>query len=188
MKNIVIFASGRGSNAIEIINHFKDHPDVGVAGIISNNRDAGIIQVAETHGIDYLIIDRDLFYHSTDVLAWIKERNSTLIVLAGFLWLIPNYLIEAYDQRIVNIHPALLPKYGGKGMYGHHVHRKVFEEKENISGMTIHFVNPQYDEGDILFQVGTDITTCRSSEEIGSRVLSLEHNYYKEVIEELLLN
>lgn len=185
MKNIVIFASGSGSNAETIIKHFQHHPKVCVTGIFTNKADAGVIERAKKYNIPSEVFSKATFSEES-FLEIIKKYNPDLIVLAGFLLKVPDYLIKAFSDKIVNIHPALLPKYGGKGMYGINVHRAVFENKETESGMTIHFVNEHYDEGNIIFQENVSVTDCNSPEEIATKVLTLEHKNYPVVIENLL--
>ena len=187
MKNIAIFASGTGSNAKKIIVHFKDHAQIKVALIVSNKKTAPVLDLAKTHDIPSLVINRPLFYKSKDILKIFNGYNIDFVVLAGFLWLIPKYLVQAFEQRIINIHPALLPKFGGKGMYGMNVHRAVKAANESESGISIHFVNENYDEGNIIFQASCPITSENSPEEIAQKVLRLEHLYYPNVIERLLL-
>lgn len=185
-KNIAIFASGSGSNAKKILEYFNERLDINVSLIVSNKRKAGVLNHAKSFGVPTLILDRPYFYDNTSILEVLENERIDLIVLAGFLWLIPVYLIEAYPDKIVNIHPALLPKYGGKGMYGHHVHEAVKSNNESESGMTIHFVNEHFDEGAHLFQAKCAITPDDSAEEIAKKVLQLEHRHYAEVIDRLL--
>lgn len=188
MKNIAIFASGGGSNAEAIIQHFKDHQNITVSLIISNKKNAYVLERANHHGIPSIIITRDSFYRSEDILADLKAYQIDLIVLAGFLWLVPEYLIDAYPDHIINIHPALLPKYGGKGMYGHHVHQAVKDNNDLISGITIHLVNKEYDKGRHLLQATTFLTATDSPEDIAAKVLKLEHRYFPQVIEHFMVN
>ena len=152
MHHIAIFASGTGSNARKIIEYFENKTDIEVRLVISNKADAPVLEMAQTHGINTLILNRKDFYESEHLLDRLKEYEIDFLVLAGFLWLVPPYLVRAYPRRMVNIHPAMLPKYGGKGMYGHHVHQAVKEAAEKESVPTIHYVNEVYDEGDIIFQ------------------------------------
>ena len=186
MKNIAIFASGTGSNAQKIIEHFKDHHNIRVALIVSNKKTAPVLDLALANKIPTLIVDRPLFYKSKDILKIFNSYKVDFVVLAGFLWLIPKYLVQAFEQKIINIHPALLPKFGGKGMYGMNVHKAVKTAKERESGITIHFVNENYDEGNMIFQASCPITTENSPQEIAQKVLRLEHQYYPNVIERLL--
>jgi phosphoribosylglycinamide formyltransferase-1 len=157
-----------------------------VALVISNKRDAPVLKMAEENGIDRLVIDRDYFYNSEEILTKLSEYNIDFIALAGFLWLIPEYLVQAFDKKIINIHPALLPKYGGKGMYGHHVHRAVKAAGETESGITIHYVNTKYDEGDIIFQASCALDKDDNPEEIARKVLALEHEYFPRIVEKLI--
>ena len=186
MKNIAILASGAGSNAQKIIEYFSNRMDISVHLIISNKKDAGVLSIAKLSGISSLVISKDSFYHSTDLLVALEKHEIDFIVLAGFLWLIPAYLIHNYPDRMVNIHPALLPKYGGKGMYGHFVHEAVHEAKELFSGITIHYVNEKYDEGSIVFQEKCEISPIDQPLDIAKKVQLLEHTYYPVVIDQLV--
>ncbi len=185
--NIVIFASGGGSNALKIIEHFKDSPVGKVALVVSNKRNAGVLTIAEAHRIPTHIIERQGFYETEEMLEVLKTHKIDFIVLAGFLWLVPAYLVRAFPRRILNIHPALLPKFGGKGMYGHHVHEAVKAAGETETGMTIHFVNEHYDDGDIVFQAKCPVAMEDSPEDIARNVLALEHRYFPEIIEQVIL-
>ena len=186
VKNIAILASGAGSNAQKILEHFSDRMDISVRLIVSNKQEAGVLNIAKVASIDTFVVTRDSFYSSTDLLVELNKRNLDFIVLAGFLWLIPPYLIQHYPDRIINIHPALLPKYGGKGMYGHFVHEAVHLAKDNHSGITIHYVNEKYDEGSIVFQERCEILPSDQPEDIAKKVQVLEHLYYPTVIDQLV--
>lgn len=186
IKNIAIFASGSGSNARKILEYFEDRSDVQVSIIITNRKNAGVLAHAKEFDIPSMKIDRSYFYDSECILEVLKTERVDLIVLAGFLWLIPAYLIASFPNRILNIHPALLPKYGGKGMYGHHVHEAVKENNESESGMTIHYVNEKFDEGGHVFQANCDLAPSDSPEDIAAKVLKLEHQHYAEVIDRVL--
>jgi phosphoribosylglycinamide formyltransferase 1 len=186
VKNIAILASGAGSNAQKILEHFSNRMDITVRLIVSNKQEAGVLNIAKDASIDTFIVTRDSFYSSTDLLVELNKRNIDFIVLAGFLWLIPPYLIQHYPDRIINIHPALLPKYGGKGMYGHFVHEAVHLAKDNHSGITIHYVNEKYDEGSIVFQERCEILPSDQPEDIAKKVQILEHLYYPTVIDQLV--
>ncbi len=186
MKNIAIFASGNGSNALKIIEFFKNHPSIQVALVVSNNADAGVLSIAKQHHIPTSIINKKNIIDSSYVLSLLHSYSIDFIALAGFMILIPAYLSAAFTKKMVNIHPALLPQYGGKGMYGHHVHEAVFANKEKESGITIHYVNEHYDEGQIIFQASTSIENCQNAEEIAKSVLRLEHENYAREIEKLL--
>lgn len=186
VKNIAILASGAGSNAQKILEHFSDRMDIGVRLIVSNKQEAGVLNIAKVASIDTFVVSRDSFYSTTDLLVELDKRNIGFIVLAGFLWLIPPYLIQHYPDRIINIHPALLPKYGGKGMYGHFVHEAVYLAKETHSGITIHYVNEKYDEGSIVFQERCEILPSDQPEDIAKKVQVLEHSNYPNVIDQLV--
>jgi phosphoribosylglycinamide formyltransferase-1 len=180
---IAIFASGNGSNAEAIIQHFKNHSTVKVALILSNNADAFVIQRAKNSNIPAKSFDRDNYKQPGKVLEYLMAESITHIVLAGFLWLIPDYLIKFYPDKIINIHPALLPKFGGKGMYGNRVHEVVKLAGEKETGITIHLVNEHYDDGRVLFQKSCPVETHYSANDIANCVLALEHKHYPEVIE-----
>jgi len=186
VKNIAILASGAGSNAQKILEYFSDRMDIAVPLIISNKKEAGVLNIAKLSSIDTFVVTRDTFYSTTDLLIELDKRNIDFIVLAGFLWLIPPYLIQHYPDRIINIHPALLPKYGGKGMYGHFVHEAVHLAKDTHSGITIHFVNEKYDEGSIVFQERCEILASDQPEDIAKKVQVLEHAYYPTIIDQLV--
>lgn len=186
VKNIAILASGAGSNAQKILEHFSNRMDITVRLIVSNKQEAGVLNIAKAASIDTFVVTRDSFYSSTDLLVELNKRNIDFIVLAGFLWLIPPYLIQHYPDRIINIHPALLPKYGGKGMYGHFVHEAVHLAKDNHSGITIHYVNEKYDEGSVVFQERCEILPSDQPEDIAKKVQILEHLYYPTVIDQLV--
>lgn len=186
IKHIAIFASGSGSNAREILEYFEDRVDIDVSLIVTNKRKAGVITHAIEFDVPTLRIDRPFFYDSKGILDVLKNEKIDLIVLAGFLWLIPTYLIEAYSNKIVNIHPALLPKYGGKGMYGHHVHEAVKANGDDESGMTIHYVNEQFDDGGHIFQAKCALEEADTAEDIARKVLKLEHFNYARVIDRIL--
>ncbi len=185
MKNIIIFASGSGSNAQTIINHFKNSDSIQVAAIFSNKQNAGVLERAKKSGIPTEVFSKKDFYDDV-FLEKVEKYDPELIILAGFLLKVPDYLIKNYPNKIINIHPALLPNYGGKGMYGTNVHKAVFENKEKASGMTIHYVNEHYDQGNIIFQESIPIDDCTSFEDIALKVLTLEHKNYPLVIEKLL--
>lgn len=187
MLNIAIFASGSGSNARRIMEHFQHSTVARVALLISNKRNAGALSIAQEFQIPTQVIDRQSFYETETLLGILRAEKVGIIALAGFLWLIPDYLVLEFPRRILNIHPALLPKFGGKGMYGHHVHEAVKAAGERESGMTIHFVNERYDEGDVVFQARCKIAPEDSPEQIAQKVLELEHQYYPKVLEQVIL-
>ena len=186
MHTIAIFASGTGSNAQKIIDHFKNHPHIKVALIVSNKPGAGVLDIASKENIPVLIIEKENFYRGNAYVQELKEKRIDLIVLAGFLWKIPVKLIEAYRDRIINIHPALLPKYGGKGMYGPIVHQAVLAAKEKESGITIHFVDEHYDNGDIIFQEKCRIDPDETHESLAKKIHKLEYAHYPRIIEEII--
>jgi len=185
-KRIALFASGTGSNCIKIHRHFQNIDAVDIVLIVSNKKDAGILNNPEVKDIPKRVVSRKDFYETNSFVDEMTALNLDLIVLAGFLWKIPEHLIVTFPNKIINIHPALLPKYGGKGMYGKHVHQAVFDAKEKESGMTVHFVNEYYDEGKHIFQATCDVSDVKSPDEIAKRVLRIEHKYYPQVIEEVL--
>ncbi len=188
MKRIAIFASGTGSNAAKIIAHLKQNESIEVSLIVSNKSDAGVLQLAEDNGIANMVITKSTFNLETEFLEKLKDFSVDFIVLAGFLWLVPGYLVKAFPNRIINIHPALLPKFGGKGMFGSNVHKAVKQAGEKESGPTIHFVNELYDEGAIIFQVKTIILESDLASDIEAKVLKLEHQYYPLVVESIVTN
>lgn len=183
-KRIAIFASGTGSNALKILRHFETHPSIQVSLIVCNNPQAGVLQHARDHRIPTLLVTRTSLNDPGWFLSQLENYGVDYVVLAGFLLLIPEYLIEKYPGRIINIHPALLPKYGGKGMYGMHVHNAVKEAGEMETGISIHLVNQHYDEGEILFQKSTPLDSDDTPEMIAQKVHKLEHEWYPKVIEE----
>ncbi len=185
-KNIAIFASGSGSNAENIYNYFKDDNNVNIALIVTNNKDAYVIERAQKLNIDFEIISKKMFSDEQYVLGVLEKYNIDFIVLAGFLLLIPEYLINKFQNKIVNIHPALLPKYGGKGMYGDNVHKAVIENKEKESGITIHYVNKNYDEGQIIFQAKCEVKPNDTYADLAQKVHQLEYQYYPKIIAEVL--
>lgn len=187
MRNIAVFASGAGSNAQKIIDHFRGHPSIRVALIVCNKPGAGVLSIAEKEHIPYILIEKEKFFRGNAYVDELKAVGIGFIVLAGFLWKIPDALIAAYPLHIINIHPALLPKYGGKGMYGNFVHEAVIAARESESGITIHYVDGHYDNGDIIFQARCRVTSDDTPESLAERIHGLEHKYYPEVIEEVVL-
>jgi phosphoribosylglycinamide formyltransferase-1 len=185
MKNIVIFASGSGSNAENIIRHFKGNQLAKIVAIFSNRATAGVLERAQNHGIPTVIFTK-AEWSEGNVLKRIQSFNPDLIVLAGFLLKFPSTIVEAFPGKIVNIHPALLPKYGGKGMYGMNVHRAIVENKETETGITIHYIDEHYDEGDIIFQESVSLDGSETCEEISEKVQQLEHEHFPKVIEGLI--
>ena len=187
MKSIAIFASGSGSNAEKIAEYFAGRTDVEVALILTNNPQAGVIQRARKLHIPVIVFDRTTFYETEKVLNLLLNNKIDLIVLAGFMMLIPDFLVHAFPEKMVNIHPALLPKYGGKGMYGSFVHEAVVAAKEKESGITIHFVNEHYDEGNVIFQASCEVADTDNADDVANKIHALEHFHFPRVIDEIIL-
>ncbi len=186
MKKVAIFASGSGSNAEQITSYFADSQTISVDLFLSNNPQAGVIERGRRLGIPTVLFDRKTFTQTSKIVDLLQNQQIDYVVLAGFLWLIPENLVNAFPDKIINIHPALLPKYGGKGMWGHFVHEAVVANGERESGITIHFVNEHYDEGKAIFQAKCEILPTDSPEEVAAKVLVLEHKYFPEVIEKVI--
>ena len=184
MKNIALFASGNGTNVQRIAEYFADSNEICVKLVVCNKATAYVLERANKLQIESLLIDKDTFYHSDKIVEKLRNLEIDLIVLAGFLWLIPENLIQAFPQKIINIHPALLPKYGGKGMYGMHVHEAVVANKEAYSGISIHYVNQNYDEGDIIFQEKCAISSEDTAEDVAKKVHELEYVHYPKIIKD----
>jgi len=182
---IALFASGSGSNAENIIKHFLSYPNFTFPLIISNKRDAYVHQRAKMLDVPSLYFGKDDFLEGTEILNVLQKYEISHIVLAGFLLKIPQLLIDAYPERIINIHPALLPKFGGKGMYGDKVHHAVVDAKETESGITIHYVNANYDEGNIIFQAKCEILPTDTAENVANKVHTLEYEYFPKIIEKI---
>lgn len=183
---IAIFASGGGSNAEKIIQYFKEHPYIEVGIVVSNKVEAGVLKIAAANNINSLIITKSSFSKTDQVVAVLNSLSIDFVVLAGFLWLVPKHFIDAFPNKMLNIHPSLLPKYGGKGMYGHFVHEAVKTNNDNESGMTIHVVNEKFDDGNIIFQASCPLDQKMDATEIASEVLKLEHKYYPQIIEDFI--
>lgn len=186
MRNIAIFASGSGTNAENIIRYFSNEKAARVALVLSNKREAYVLKRAEALDTDSIFFDRDDLYKTGRVLEYLENYRIDFIVLAGFLWLIPDPILDKYENRIVNIHPALLPKYGGKGMYGDRVHKAVIEDRQAESGITIHYVNRNYDEGDIIFQARCRVDPDDTPGSLAEKVHALEYSNYPVVVNELV--
>jgi phosphoribosylglycinamide formyltransferase 1 len=184
MKKIAIFASGSGSNTENILLHFRERENLNVECIYSNKASAYVLERAKKFNIPAYVLSKEDFYSSNLIVDELKQKGIDLIVLAGFLWLIPQNLIDNFT--IINIHPALLPKYGGKGMYGQKVHEAVVANGENISGITIHYVNENYDEGQIIFQATCEVLPGDTSDDVAAKVHKLEYEHFPLVIEKLL--
>jgi phosphoribosylglycinamide formyltransferase-1 len=186
VKRIAILASGAGSNAANIIEYFKAKSTARVALIATNNPDAGVLQIAENCQIPTTLLTKENFRQSDEFIQLLKEMRIDFVVLAGFLWKVPAQMVQQLSGRIINIHPSLLPKYGGKGMYGHFVHEAVHEAHEMESGITIHWVNEHYDEGAIIAQYRTDISGGDTVTDIERKVRALEIEWFPKVLEEVL--
>ena len=186
MSKIAVFASGSGTNAENIALYFKDKSNVEIACILTNNPKAFVLKRAEKLGIPSLVFSKSDFKESTIVVDYLKEMEVDFVVLAGFLWLIPINLLKEFPGRIVNIHPALLPKYGGKGMYGMNVHKAVVDNKELESGITIHMVSDKYDEGKVVFQAKCKVESTDTAEDVAEKVHMLEYEHFPKIIEQLL--
>ncbi|MFY7671109.1 phosphoribosylglycinamide formyltransferase [Tenacibaculum sp. MEBiC06402] len=186
MKRIVIFASGSGSNAENIIGFFQTKKSIDVTHVLTNNQRAKVLERCKRLEINTLVFDKEDFTKTDKVLNFLRNE-ADYIVLAGFLWRVPSKIVEAFPNKIINIHPALLPKYGGKGMYGMNVHKAVKDNIEGETGITIHYVNENYDEGAIIFQAKTKIEEDDSAEEIAEKVHELEYKYFPQIIEKVIL-
>ncbi len=186
MIKIAVFASGSGTNAENIINYFQYNNNVKVSNIFTNNVQAGVIKRAENLKVPLIIFCKDDFYQNNKVLEILKNEKIDFIALAGFLWLVPFNIIENYKQKIINIHPALLPKFGGKGMYGNKVHYKVIEDGETESGITIHYVNEKFDDGDIIFQAKCKVGKIDTPESLAIKIHQLEYEWYPKIIEKTI--
>ncbi|CAM1350814.1 Phosphoribosylglycinamide formyltransferase [Tenacibaculum insulae] len=186
MKRIVIFASGSGSNAENIIKYFQSNQIATVTHVLSNNQHAKVFDRCERLNIDASLFDKESFVKDDTVLNFLHVE-ADIIILAGFLWRIPAKIVEAFPNKIINIHPALLPKYGGKGMYGMNVHKAVRENNETETGITIHYVNENYDEGAIIFQAKTEVLAADTPEDIATKIHTLEQQHFPKIIEEVIL-
>jgi phosphoribosylglycinamide formyltransferase-1 len=187
MKRIAIFASGTGTNAREIIKHFKHSNTIKICLLVCNKQGAGVLNIADENGIESLILSTKSDFSDQNFAQNLKQNyHIDLIVLAGFLWLVPSNLIEIFTNQIVNIHPALLPNYGGKGMYGNKVHQAVIANSENESGITIHYVNENYDEGTIIAQYKVQLTSVDTPESLAKKIHKLEHEYFSLTIQKIL--
>ncbi|NUM31240.1 MAG: phosphoribosylglycinamide formyltransferase [Bacteroidetes bacterium] len=187
MINIAVFASGNGSNAVNIYNFFKNHPTISFKIIYCNNPTAGIISKAKNLNIECRVFNKNEWQNGI-VKTELIDKKIDFVILAGFLWLVNSDIIKAFENRILNIHPSLLPNYGGKGMYGDKVHHAVIENKENESGITIHIVNDKYDEGKIVFQDKIRVETNETIEKLAAKIHELEYKNYPKVIENYILN
>ena len=187
MKKIAIFASGSGSNAENIIQYFAQKPQFCVKSVFCNVPDAYVLERAKKYRIPSFVFNREEFRNPDKVFRQLQEQEIDVIVVAGFLWLMPSFITAAWPNKIVNIHPALLPAYGGKGMYGHHVHEAVIAAGEKESGITIHYVNDHYDQGAIIFQAKCPVLPTDTPDDLAARVHELEYRYFPQIIEETIL-
>ena len=188
MKKIAIFASGSGSNAENIIQYFAQKPQFCVKSVFCNVPDAYVLERAKKYRIPTFVFNREEFRNPDKVFRQLQEQEIDFIVLAGFLWLMPSFITAAWPNKIVNIHPALLPAYGGKGMYGHYVHEAVIAAGEKESGITIHYVNDHYDQGAIIFQAKCPVLPTDTHDDLAARIHELEYRYFPEIIEKTILN
>lgn len=186
MRNIAIFASGNGTNCENIIRYFNQSEQARVALVVCNNKNARVIERAEKLGVPVITVTKEEFTNSNTMLSALRGKSISLVVLAGFMLLVPQYLTDAFNGKIINIHPSLLPKYGGKGMYGMHVHEAVKANKEKESGITIHYVNSDYDKGQIIRQYTTPLNENDDAEDIARKVHALEYKYFPRVIESII--
>ncbi len=184
--NIAIFASGEGSNAKKIIEHFASSHEIKIGLIVCNKPGAGVLQIAALNNISVLLIEKERFFSGDGYLPEFENHQIRLIVLAGFLWKLPEQLIKAYPKKIINIHPALLPKHGGKGMYGHYVHEAVIANKEKESGISIHYVDELYDHGEIIFQARCTVDENEMPDSLANKIHGLEHEHYPKTIEAII--
>lgn len=185
-SHIAIFASGTGSNTANIIHYFSHHTSIKIALIVCNNPSARVLKIAKDNNVPYLIIEKEKFFKGDAYVPELINANINFIVLAGFLWKIPKAIINHFPYKIINIHPALLPKYGGKGMYGHHVHDAVIAANETESGITIHFVDEIYDNGRTIIQVKCPVFKNDTAETLAQRIHELEYKYFPKAIEDII--
>lgn len=186
MKKIALFASGSGSNVENIYNYFSANPNVKIELVLTNNPKAYVVERCEKLGLATHVFNRVDFYESDQISKLLRSKEIDLVVLAGFLWLIPPHLVANFPNKIINIHPALLPKYGGKGMYGNHVHEAVVANKETESGITIHYVNEQYDDGAIVFQAKAPLNDSETPATVAAKIHVLEYHHFPIVIDKIL--
>lgn len=185
-QKIILFASGAGSNALNIMQYFNAHPEAEVAAVFTNKKNAGVIEKTIEQRVALQYFNKADFYSSNRVIELVKQYQPDLIVLAGFLWLVPENFIAAFENKIINLHPALLPKYGGHGMYGHFVHEAVIKNGEKETGITIHKVNSEFDKGEIIFQAKCQVTDSDSADTVAQKIHFLEHQHLPVVIAQIL--
>ncbi len=187
MWNVTIFASGSGSNAENIFNYFKDSKLVRVGLLITDNPKAFVIERCRRHSVPCLVLSKRLIDDTDFMLGVLRDFRTNFVVLAGYIKLVPDYIVAAFDQRIVNIHPSLLPKHGGKGMYGNRVHQSVLDSGDKESGITIHFIDNDYDRGSVIFQAKCPVLPDDTADSLAQRVHALEYEYYPNVIEDTII-
>jgi phosphoribosylglycinamide formyltransferase-1 len=186
MKQIAVFASGAGSNAARMIDYFRHHDTIKISLIVCNKPGAGVLDIAKKEGIPVLMIEKEVFFRGNGYVDELKKAGIDFLVLAGFLWKIPTTLVKAWPGKVINIHPALLPKYGGKGMYGRFVHEAVIAAGEKETGITIHYVDEIYDHGKVLFQARVELGPADTPETVAQKVHQLEYEHFPKIIEELI--
>lgn len=186
MKRIVIFASGSGSNAENLIKFFQNREDTSVVQVLTNNPQAKVLERCKNLEVSALSFNKIAFTKTNDILNILKASKPDLIILAGFLWKFPEFILKAFPNKVINVHPALLPKYGGKGMYGMHVHEAIVANKETETGITIHYVNEHYDEGAIIFQAKCEVTSSDSATDVAEKIHELEMEYFPKIVNKLL--
>ena len=186
MKQLAIFASGTGSNAARIIHHFRHHPQIRIGLVVCNKPGAGVLDIAEKEEIPVMLIEKERWFRGDGYLSVLRSHDIDWLILAGFLWKMPAVLVKAYPGRIINIHPALLPKYGGKGMYGRFVHEAVLAAGDTETGITIHYVDELYDHGQIIFQAPVEVSAGDTAETLAQKVHRLEHEHFPRIIEKVI--
>lgn len=186
MKQLAIYSSGTGTNAARIIGYFRHHPTIKVSLIVCNKPGARVLDIAAREGLPVLMIDKEVFFRGDAYVGELQQKKIDFLVLAGFLWKIPSALVQAFRGRIINIHPALLPKYGGKGMYGQYVHEAVIGAGEKESGITVHYVDELYDHGQAIFQARVIVEPGDTPEMLAAKIRGLEHEHFPRVIEEVV--
>lgn len=187
-NRVVLFASGNGSNAIRLMDYFLNHPTIEIASLITNNKECGAVEVASKLAIHHEFFSNDKISKGVDLLSYLEQTNADYLVLVGFLRKIPSLIIDSFSNRIINLHPSLLPRYGGKGMFGDNVHKAVLENKEEETGITIHKVNSDFDKGERIAQFFVKINTTDNLDDIRAKIKSLEYNYLPCTIEQFILN
>lgn len=185
-RKLAIFASGAGTNAAKLIAHFKENASGKIALVVCNKPEAGVIQIADHEGVEVLLIEKEQWFRGDGYVGELKKREVDVLILAGFLWKLPSTIIKSWPGKILNIHPALLPKYGGKGMYGNKVHEAVLAAGDTESGITIHVVDEQYDHGPTVFQATCPVFSDDNPTTLAERIHELEHRYYPEIVEKFI--